>query len=188
MKPGTPPWAAPKLAWRVHLGEIRRNAWRSSRRLITRRSQVQILPATRGVRHAYPSPLPSLRWHVLEDEAEIAEADCGIHSLGHRRRLHARGYTSAGERVMEVERGQRGAESAPPSAVKGRDVVDAAVAREGERHRSCDVFVFEARDEDVVCVGVGSGEEVRWHAREAQVLRPVGGPELDLGPGRADLV
>src|SRR5215211_5425620 len=38
------PWPWANLAWSLHLGGIRRHARTQSRRLITRRSQVQILP------------------------------------------------------------------------------------------------------------------------------------------------
>ena len=38
----------PNLAWNLHLGGIRRNAYTHARRLITRRSQVQILPPLFG--------------------------------------------------------------------------------------------------------------------------------------------
>ena len=62
--------------------------------------------------------------NVLQDPAEIAEAHGGIHALGHLRRLQARRLTSAGERVMKVDSGQRRAQSAPPGALQRYDVIE----------------------------------------------------------------
>ena len=50
--------------------------------------------------------------HVLEDAAEVAEADGGVHALGHLGRLQARGPAAAVARVVRLGGGQRGAQPA----------------------------------------------------------------------------
>jgi hypothetical protein len=67
----------------------------------------------RWPRRARPSPLASSQLpgavlrYVLEDPAEIAEADSGVHALGHLRRLKGRRLASARERVVHMQRRQR---------------------------------------------------------------------------------
>src|SRR5436309_2783649 len=97
-------------------------------------------------------------------------------------RLQARRLTSAGERVMKVDSGQRRAESAPPGALQRCDVIDAAIAAAIECHRRCDVLPGDACDQDVKGGGVGTRKEARRQLEEAQVLEPVRRPELDLRP------
>src|SRR5207245_4404467 len=109
-------------------------------------------------------------------------------ALGHLRRLQARRLTSARERVVQVEGGQCGAQSAPPGTLQRCDVVDPAIAAEGERHRGRDVLATEACDQDVEGGVIGTTEEARRHPDDAQVLEPVQWPEFDLRPGQADVV
>jgi len=47
--------------------------------------------------------------HVLEDAAEVAEADGGVYALGHLGRLQARGPAAADARAVDLGGGQRGA-------------------------------------------------------------------------------
>jgi len=125
---------------------------------------------------------------VLEDPAEVAEADGGVDALGHRRRLKAGGLTSAGERIVQVPGGQGGAEPAPPRVLQRAEGVDPAIAGEVEGHRGGDVLAVQAGDQDMVGGRVGTAEEVRRHAEDTQVLQPVRWGELDPRPGQAEVV
>jgi hypothetical protein len=69
--------------------------------------------------------------------------------------LEARRLASARERVVDVECGERGAESAATGVRERSEVVDAAVAVVVMGHRGRDVLAVEARDEEVVGARVG---------------------------------
>ena len=105
--------------------------------------------------------------NVFEDAAEIAESDRGVDALRHFRGLEAGRLTSARERVVHVEGGERGCQSAPTGVLQGSGVVNPAVAAVIEGHRGGDVLAAETSDQDVVGVRVGAAKEVRWHAGEA---------------------
>jgi hypothetical protein len=79
---------------------------------------------------------PRLR-RVLEDPAEIAEADRRVDAFGHRGGLQARGRAAAFGGVMDVSCGERGAEPSPSCRLDRGHVVDPAVTVvvEGDRGR-----------------------------------------------------
>ena len=125
---------------------------------------------------------------VLEDPAEVAEADGRVHALGHRRGLQARGRAAALRRVVDETCRERGAEPPAARGLERADVEQAAVAGVVEADRGRDALAGEPRHEDVEGAEVGAGEQVGGHPDDPQVLVPLRRPELDCGPRGGDVV
>jgi hypothetical protein len=107
------------------------------------------------------------RRDVFEEAAEIAEADRGVDAFRGVRGLEAGRLTSSRERVVDVESGERGCQSAPTGVLEGSGVVNPTVAAVIECHRGGDVLAAETSDQNVVGARVGAAEEVRRHTGQA---------------------
>src|SRR5262245_11581894 len=125
---------------------------------------------------------------VLEDQAEVAEADRGVDALRHRCGLQARGGATTADGVVQERDSDRSSQSTAAGMLERADVVDAAVAVQVERQTSRDVLSGAPRYQNVEA-GVGAGgEETRGQLAYAPVLGPIGPYDIDCGPGPAHLI
>src|SRR3954447_4265570 len=124
-------------------------------------------PTLSRARRAGPGPRASAARRVLEDPAEVAEADGAVDALGHFRRLEARRLAAPCGGVVNEQRGDGRPEAAPARGLEGPDVVDPAVAVEVEREAGGHRLPIEAGEQKVEVAWVDVLEQA---ARQAEVF------------------